>query len=151
MVELAENSLNGRASRVPSPLFLILSDLPRRSQAWPLAEVQIGAIRDQCASVLGFEPEVRLAPIGEISAQPDGETFVIPAALDFSLWERDSLGQRLAEERRKLPNAVIHHDDADPGHPLVVQALGMQAAMGLQETPAQKSGLILASSGHGDS
>src|SRR5580704_9857827 len=150
MAELAESSLNAHAARGASPLFLILSDLPRHSPAWPLAAAQIGAIRDACAGVLGFEPDVRLTPVAEVSAQPDGETFVIPAALDFSLWERDSLGQQLAEERRNLPNAVIHHDDIDPGHPLVVQALGMQAAMGLQEAPPQKSGLIVAASGHGD-
>jgi len=151
MAELAESSLNGRAARTASPLFLILSDLPRHSPAWPLAAAQMGAIRDECAGVLGFEPDVRLMPVGEMSAQPEGETFVIPAAFDFSLWERDSLGQQLAVERRNLRNAVIHHDDVDPGHPLVVEALGMHAAMGLQETPPQKSGLILAASGHGDS
>ncbi len=151
MVELAESSLNGHAARGASPLFLILSDLPRHSAAWPLAAAQMGVVRDQCARVLGFEPDIRLAPVGEMSAQAEGETFVIPAALDFSLWERDSLGQRLAEERRKLPHAIIHHDDVDPCHPLVVEALGLQAATGLQETPPQKSGLILAASGHGDS
>jgi hypothetical protein len=151
MVELAESSRNGHAALVASPLFLILSDLPRHGPAWPLAAAQIAAIRDECATVLGFEPDVRLAPVGEMSAQPDGETFVIPAALDFSLWERDSLGQRLAEERRNLPNAIIHHDDVDPGHPLVVEALGLQAAVGLRETPPQNSGLILVASGHGDS
>ncbi len=151
MAELAESSLNGHAARVASPLFLILSDLPRHSPAWPLAAAQMGAIRDACARVLGFEPDVRLAPVGDMSAQPEGETFVIPAALDFNLWERDSLGQRLAEGRRNLPSAVIHHDDVDAGHPLVVEALGLQLAEGLQETPPQKSGLILAASGHGDS
>lgn len=151
MVELAESSRNGHASRVASPLFLILSDLPKHSAAWSHAEAQIGAIRDHCTPVLGFEPDVRLVQVGEMSAQPEGETFVIPAALDFGLWERDSLGQRLAEERRNLPAAIIHHDDVDPGHPLLVEALGLQAAVGLRETPPQKSGLILAASGHGDS
>ena len=151
MAELAESSLNAHAARGASPLFLILSDLPRHSPAWPLAAAQIGAIRDACAGVLGFEPDVRLTPVAEVSAQPEGETFVIPAALDFSLWERDSLGQRLAEERRNFPNAVIHHDDVNPGHPLVLEALASRLAEGLRETPPQKSGLILAASGHGDS
>src|ERR1700730_3266240 len=151
MAELAESSLNGRAARTASPLFLILSDLPRHGAAWPLAAAQIAAIRDACTGVLGFEPDVRLAPAAEMLAQPEGETFVIPAALDFSLRERDSLGQRLAEERRKLPNAVIHHDDVDPGHPLVVETLGLQVARALNETPPQQSGLILAASGEGDS
>jgi len=151
MTELAESSLNGHAACGASPLFLVLSDLPKHSLAWRLAAAQMVAIRDACAGVLGFEPDVRLAPVAEISVQPDGETFVIPSALDFSLWERDSLGQRLAEERRKSPHAVIHHDDVDPGHPLVVEALGLQLAEALRETPPQKSGLILAASGDGDS
>jgi hypothetical protein len=151
MAELAESSRNGHAARGASPLFLILSDLPRHSAVWPLAVAQTEAIRTACAGVLGFEPDVRFAPLAELSAQSEGETFVIPAALDFSLWERDSLGQRLAEERRKLPHAVIHHDDVDPGHPLVIEALGLQLMASLRETPPQKSGLILAASGHGDS
>jgi sirohydrochlorin ferrochelatase len=151
MAELAESLLSGPAAHTAAPLFLILSDLPRHSPAWPFAVAQMQAVRSACAGVLGFEPDVRLVPIAEMSAQPEGETFVIPAALDFSLWERDSLGQRLAEERRHHANAVVHHDDVDPGHPLVIEALGSQAAAALQETPPQQSGLVLAASGHGDS
>jgi len=151
MTVLAESLLSEPAARTASPLFLILSDLPPHSPAWPLADAQIQAVRAACASVLGFEPDVRLVPIAEMAVQPEGETFVIPAALDFSLWERDSLGQRLAEERRCHAGAIIHHDDVDPGHPLIIEALASQAAVALGETPPQKSGLILAASGHGDS
>ena len=86
------------------------------------------AVRGACAPVLGFAPDVRLVPVAELSLQADGETFVIPAALDFSLWERDLLGQRIAEERRAHPENIVHHDDVDPAHPLVVDALGFQAS-----------------------
>jgi hypothetical protein len=151
MTGLAEGLLSESAAQPASPVFLILSDLPRHSPAWPLAETQIEAVRAACAPVLGFEPDVRLVPMAEVSAEPGGETFVIPAALDFSLWERDLLGQRLAEARRNHANTVIHHDDVDPAHPLVIEALGSQAALALGETPLQKCGLILAASGHGDS
>lgn len=133
-----------------APVFLVLSGFDPSHAAWPLAAAQIEEVRAACARVLGFDPDVRLVPIGDVRAQPGGETFLIPAALDFSLWERDSLGQRIAEERRNHSGAVIHHDDVDPCHPLVVEALSFQAARALGEIPPQKSGLILAASGHGD-
>lgn len=107
-------------------------------------------VRAASARVLGFDPEIRLEPIGEMRAHPGRETFVIPAALDFSLWERDALGQWISEKRREHPDVLIHHDDVDPGHPLVVDALGCQAVQALGEIPPQKSRLILAASGDGD-
>jgi hypothetical protein len=133
-----------------APAFLVLSDLGAHCAPWPLATAQMDAVRAACAPVLGFEPDVRLVPIAEMSAQPGGETLVIPAALDFSLWERDLLGQRIAEQRRTHPGNIVYHDDVDPGHPLVVDALGSQAAQAIAEFPPQRCGLILAASGHGD-
>lgn len=140
----------GSSLKNGTPAFLILSDLAPHSVQWPLAEAQMGAVRAACAPVLGFTPEVRLVPIAEVSAQADAETLVIPAALDFSLWERDLLGQRIAEQRRTHPQSIVYHDDVDLAHPLVVDALGFQAARALAEIPPQKCGLILAASGHGD-
>src|SRR5580658_7964512 len=134
-----------------APAFLILSDLDPHSAQWPLAAAQMDAVRAACAPVLGFEPDVRLVPAAEMAAQPGGETLVIPAALDFSLWERDLMGQRIAEERRTHPDNIVCHDDVDPGHPLVVDALGSQAAQALADVAPQRCGLILAASGHGDS
>jgi sirohydrochlorin ferrochelatase len=133
-----------------APAFLVLSDLDPHSAQWPLAAAQAQAVRAACAPVLGFDPDVRLAPVAEMSAQSGGETLVIPAALDFSLWERDLLGQRIAEQRRSHPDNVIYHDNVDAGHPLVVDALALQTAQALGEIPPQKCGLILAASGHGD-
>ncbi len=138
------------AGNSSDPEFLILSDLRPHDAAWPLAAAQIEDVRAACARVLGFNPNVRLEHIGEMRTQPGRETFLLPAALDFSLWDRDSLGQRIAEERRNHADTVIHHDDVDPGHPLVVEALSFQTAMALEDTPPQKCGLILAASGHGD-
>jgi hypothetical protein len=133
-----------------APAFRVLSDLGPHSPQWAVAAAQMEAVRSACAPVLGFDPDVRLAPVAEMSAQIGGENLVIPAALDFSLWERDLLGQRIAEERRSHPDTIIYHDDVDPGHPLVVDALAFQAAHALGEIPPQKCGLILAASGHGD-
>ncbi len=159
MTALAANSIEpGEA-----PEFLIVSDLQPHSAVWTSAVAQMGDVRASCARVLGFDPDVRLtslrglsgatdpAPLlGELRAGSAKETFVLPAAFDFGLWDRDQLGQRIAEQRRQYPDSVIHHDDIDPGHPLVVEALGLTAMRALGDIAPQKSGLILAASGHGD-
>jgi hypothetical protein len=146
MTASAVNSPETRAA----PAFVILSDLQPNHPAWASASRQVEDVRAASARVFGFDPDVRLEPIGEMRAHPGRETFVIPAALDFSLWERDALGQRLAETRREHPDILIHHDDVDPGHPLLIDALGCQAVRALGDIPPQKSRLILAASGHGD-
>src|ERR1700720_542653 len=114
MTASAENSLERRHA----PIFLILTDLRPPDLAWPAAAAQIEDVRASCEPVLGFDPEIRLTNINDFSAFPGSETFVIPAALDFSLWERDALGQRIAEQRRNHPDTLIYHDDVDPGHSL---------------------------------
>jgi hypothetical protein len=145
MAALAESS-----TETATPEFLVLSDLARGHAQWKLAAEQMDAVRAACTPVLGFDPDVKLLPVAEMSAQPGRETFVLPAALDFSLWEREDLGQRIAEARRGNSENVIFHDDVDSAHPLVVDALGNQANGSLEVAP-QKCGLILAASGRGDS
>ena len=88
------------------------------------------------------------APQASSSQERASETLVIPTALDTSLWEREAIGERIAEARRE--GKTVFHDDVDPGHPLVVQALAIQAACALGDAAPQKCGLILAASGHGD-
>jgi hypothetical protein len=128
------------------PRFIIASDC-----AAP--PVQAEDVRQACARVLGFDPDVRLAPIEDLPIEGGTETFVIPAALDFSLCQREELGRLLGEARRKHLDAVIHHDDVDPGHPLVVGAFVDQVGRAVQAmgVAPQRCGLILAPSGHGDS
>jgi len=75
---------------------------------------------------------------------------VLPAALDFNLLQREALGRAIGEARREHPAIVIYHDDADPAHPLVVQALADQVARAIGPAGPQRAGLILAPSGHGD-
>ena len=86
------------------------------------------------------------------TARENDEIFVIPGALDFSLWQRDALAQLLAEARRDHAATVFHSDDIDLGHPLLIGALTEQVGRRIAhlEIPAQRCGLILASSGHGD-
>ena len=128
------------------PRFIIVCDF-----AAPLS--QVVDVRQACARVLGFDPDLRIAPINDLPIEAGMETFVIPAALDFSLCQREELGRLLGETRRKHPDAVIHHDDVDPGHPLVVGAFVDQVGRAIQAlgAPPQRCGLILAPSGHGDS
>lgn len=128
------------------PRFIIASDLGA-----PAAQVE--DVREACARVLGFDPDVRLASIENLPIENGMETFVIPAALDFSLCQREQLGRLLAEARRRHPDAAIHHDDVDPGHPLVVGAFADQVGRAMQAigVAPQRCGLILAPSGHGDS
>src|ERR1700687_5816448 len=107
MIESAESSTEQNGA----PVFLVLSDLWPHDEVWPQAQSQMEDVRLECARVLGFDPDVRLKPIDEWDVDPVRETFLIPAAFDFSLWERESLGQRIAALRQRNPEAVIHHDD----------------------------------------
>ncbi len=109
-----------------------------------------------CEAILGFAPDLELIPVeglsGAIARCDVGEVFVLPLALDFNLLEREALGRAIGEARRANPRLTIHHDDVDPGHPLVVQALADQVARSIpsEARSAQQVGLILAASGHGD-
>jgi sirohydrochlorin ferrochelatase len=109
-----------------------------------------------CEPILGFRPAVDLIPIDTLSSaiSCDGprEIFVLPTALDFNLLQREALGHAIAETRRAHPQLTIHHDDVDPTHPLVVQALADQVARAIPDNvrSLQHVGLILAASGHGD-
>jgi len=98
------------------------------------------------------EPDESLRNVLARASREHSEIFVLPATLDFSLWQRDALGQLLAEARRDHPDVEIHHDDVELGHPLLVSAFAEQLGRGIAaaETPAQRCGLILAPSGHGD-
>src|ERR1700693_468512 len=128
------------------PRFIVVSE-PRAASS------QAEDVRQACARVLGFDPDVRFAPIEDLPIEAGMETFVIPAALDFSLDQREALGRLLAEARRRHPDTVVHHDDVDPGHPLVVGAFADQIGRVIQAigVPPQHCGLVLAASGHGDS
>jgi hypothetical protein len=94
-----------------------------------------------------------LAPaIAREAEEGADEIFVLPAALDFHLLQREALGRAIGEARRSRPQLIVHHDDVDSGHPLLVQCLADQVARAIApdgET-MQRTGLVLAASGHGD-
>jgi hypothetical protein len=113
-------------------------------------------VASACEPILGFRPAVELVSIDTLSAaiSRDGprEIFVLPTAFDFNLLQREALGHAIVEGRRANPQLTIHHDDVDPAHPLVVQALADQVARSIPEhvRSPRHIGLILAPSGHGD-
>jgi len=81
------------------------------------------------------------------------EIFVLPASLDWNLWQREAFGRTLAEFRRRHGNTAVFHDDVDPCHPLVVECFADMFARALadHQVPPQRLGLLLLASGHGDS
>lgn len=118
--------------------------------SWAAAEAQAREVAASCAPIFGFAPQVRLAPLGEDVTFPEGasEIFILPTALDLNLLQREALGRTIGEWRRRYPGVAIHHDDVDPGHPLVTECLADCVARAV-ESP-QRAGLLLAASGHGD-
>ena len=77
------------------------------------------------------EPADSLASVLRDAASANQEIFVLPGTLDFSLWQRDTLGQLLAQARREHPGTSIHHDDIDLAHPLLIRAFAEQAALAI--------------------
>jgi sirohydrochlorin ferrochelatase len=122
--------------------------------AWSKASEQACAVADESEKILGFRPAVTLAPIDSLALDAFGaeEVFVLPVALDFNLFQREALGRAIGEARRSHPQIALHHDDVDPGHPMLVECLADQVARAITPEPGalQRTGLILAASGHGD-
>jgi sirohydrochlorin ferrochelatase len=139
-------------AQIQPAAFILATDLEPHHPAWQKAEAQVCEVAQACAPILGFEPVVRLATTDSLADVIDAsETFVLPVALDLNLFQREAIGRVLAQARRSHPDAVIHHDDVDPGHSLMVDCLANQVAKALEDTSPQRAGLILAPSGHGDS
>jgi sirohydrochlorin ferrochelatase len=155
---------------VKAPAFILASDLLPHHSDWKRAKAQAEALAEQAARILGFTPQVRLASLavnpgedgGERGLGPvldsavndgAGEIFVLPASLEWSVWQREAFGRTLGEFRRKHGNVTVFHDDVDPCHPLLVECFTETIAAELagREIPPQRVGLLLMASGHGDS
>jgi sirohydrochlorin ferrochelatase len=141
------------SSETATSAFIIATDLDPHHPAWRLAEIQLDDVAASLAPILGFRPELRLAPIDHSMTEGiEGarEVFVLPVALDLNLLDRECMGGILAEARRRHPDISIHHDDVDPGDSLLVDCFADQVSKALGAMPPQRAGLILAPSGHGD-
>src|SRR5260370_25807497 len=103
-----------------TPAFVIATDLQPSELSWAHAEAQVVQVREESARILGLEPQVTLAAAPWDALPSVGEIFVLPAPLEFSLLQRETLGRAVTGARRANPEVTIHHDDIDPGHPLVV-------------------------------
>jgi sirohydrochlorin ferrochelatase len=110
------------------------------------------AVASACEPILGFRPSITLGPIDSISPLAGvEELFILPVSLDFHLLQREALGRAIGELRRSNPQLIVHHDDVDPAHPLLVEALADQVARCIPAEAARSTGVILAAGGHGDS
>ena len=140
---------------MPAAVVILATDLDLYEPAWKSAQAQASQVAASCAPILGFEPAIHVGARGGLapaidSAEDANEIFVLPCALEFGLLEREELGGVIAEARRRHDGIAIHHDDVDPGHPMIVECLADQVARALGETAPQRTGLVLAASGQGD-
>ncbi|HEY0478011.1 MAG TPA: hypothetical protein VGD37_10830 [Kofleriaceae bacterium] len=151
------------------PLFLIACDLAPGDPAWPRALAQADAVAGAAAPILGFAPDVEIASLAgdggaseapgslaavlaEAAAQGRTVAFVLPAILDFSIFQRQALVEIARESQRRAPALAIHYDDVDPCHPRIVQALAeslWDTLAGGEIAPA-RLGVLVVASGHGD-
>lgn len=153
-----------------APAFIIATDLLPHQSDWQAARKQAEALAEPVARVIGFAPRVRLASLAMTPGEDAGadalervfaeeadrgasEFFVVPASLDWNIWQREAFGRIIGEFRRKHASAVLAHDDVDVCHPLVVECLADLAGRMLagQDIPPQRAGALLVASGHGDS
>ena len=144
MIASAESSPDRRR-----PRFLIATDVAPHNACWAHAAAQMEDVQREAERVLGFAPCVKLTPIDNLNIEPGCETFVFPAPFDLSLDQRERIGQALAEARRDAAETVVHHDDVDCGHPLIVGAMADQVSRAIATSP-RRTALLLAASGHGD-
>ena len=151
------------------PAFILTTELQPAGADWARVEAQAAALGVLAARTLGFVPRVRAAwlplhPAGDGGARylsrvmneeiagGAPEVFVVPSAFELNVWQRATLGQVLAESRRLRDTVMIHHDDVNPTHPLLVDSFVGQIVRALAEREGapQRAGLLLVADGQGD-
>ena len=77
---------------------------------------------------------------------------VLPALADFSIFQKQALGECVSQARRTFADRDIFCDQPDIAHPLLLQAFVDEVCGQLAEAGAQpnQAGLLLVASGHGD-
>jgi hypothetical protein len=150
------------------PLFVLATDLLPGDASWRRAEAEAAAVAEAAAPILGFAPDVVVASLGPdapgASREPlaavlaaeaaRGRTlaFVLPAILDFSMFQRQALAEIARESQRSVPELAIHYDDVDPCHRHLIQAMAealCDVLAGSGVAPA-RLGVLVVASGHGD-
>jgi sirohydrochlorin ferrochelatase len=150
--------------------FVLTCDLLPDQPDWARAVAQARSLAEPAARILGVMPRVSLAALAMHPGQDADENsldevlryeaacgaaeiFVLPASLDWNLWQREAFGRSIAELRRRQANISVFHDDPDPCHPLLVECFADTVARALANAnvPPQRAGLLLVAGGHGDS
>ena len=151
--------------------FVLLTDLRPTDKAWSSAEQLAQTIAEQSAPILGFHPLIQLAslspdqqwidddlphslPVVINSCVTNGanQVFVLPALLEFSIFQQQAFAECINLVRRNHTDTHIFYDAPDICHPLLFQAfidrIGKQ--LHTQQMSPQQMGLLLVASGHGD-
>jgi hypothetical protein len=153
---------------VNAPAFIIASDLLPHQTDWPRALAQAEGLAAPAERILGFAPRVRVASLAMHAGQDAGECglsavleseagareiFVLPASLEWSVWQKEAFGRTLAEFRRGHGNITLFHDDVDPCHPLLIECFAQTiiGALAGRAIRPERVGLLVVASGHGDS
>ena len=148
--------------------FIVATDTQPGGAAWVGTEAQAASLEMFAARLLGFIPRMRTAWLPD--GQPDDSTydlgrvmdqeiaggaselFVLPSAFELNVWQRARLGQVFSEARRRHSRVLVHHDDVNPTHPLLVDCFTGQIvdALARWELSPQRTGLLLVAEGQGD-
>ncbi|MBT4139586.1 MAG: hypothetical protein HOE48_16815 [Candidatus Latescibacteria bacterium] len=151
--------------------FVLLTDLRPDDPNWALAEQLAQTIAEQCTPILGFNPHIQLASLSADQQWMDDDlphslpvvtnaclangannVFVLPALLEFSIFQQQAFAECINQVRRNHTDKHIFYDAPDICHPLLFQAFIDRIGVHLQtqQIPPQQTGLLLVASGHGD-
>src|SRR5260370_26773029 len=136
MTASAAGSKPRERQRVTPPAFVLASDLLPHQPEWSRALARAESLVEPAARIVGFTPQVRLASMATHPGEDVGEhgldrvlddeatggareIFVLPASLDWNLWQREAFARTLAEFRRRHRNTAVFHHVFDPCPPLV--------------------------------
>jgi hypothetical protein len=116
------------------------------------ADAALAAAGDTATATAAGQPTSLAAVLADRAARGCSEAFVLPAVLDFSIFQRQLLAELARESQRRAPSLAIHYDDVDPGHPRVVQALAesLWQLLAGGELPPARLGVVVVASGQGD-
>jgi len=118
----------------------------------PRSPIVEGGDPDGAAGAVLDGPGSVAAVLADQAASGRTLAFVLPAILEFSIFERQALVELTRESQRRAPALAIHYDDTTPCHPRLVQAFAealWEVLAGSEVAPA-RLGVLVVASGHGD-
>ena len=151
--------------------FVLLTDLRPDHPNWTHAKHLAQTVAEQAAPILGFHPHIQLASLSADQQWIDDDlphslpvvinaclanqvntVFVLPALLDFSIFQQQAFAECINHVRRNHTDKHIFYDAPDICHPLLFQAFidRIGTTLQAQQLTPQQTGLLLVASGHGD-